>query len=189
MEQLMKGKTVLEKWYVRPVNWAGIWNDNWKLVSGNTLFQTDKEEEADLYIDVYKLINMVNEKNGTKPQKELFVYRMDDYEWWVSDVNEEETANAYCDEYGVQLGSDIEVDDITVCSLVKDGMYWNFNDEEIDALASKLLGNERLKTIVIGDLSVEVAMCDGPSVWIPFEKAIKLDGPYEKPHMIACTEW
>ena len=38
MEQLIKGKTINGKWYVRPILWAGRWDKNGNLASGNTLY-------------------------------------------------------------------------------------------------------------------------------------------------------
>lgn len=55
MEQLIKGKTSLGKWYVRPLSWAGIWNKNGDLVGGNTLLIADTEKECVDYINGEKL--------------------------------------------------------------------------------------------------------------------------------------
>lgn len=55
MEHLIKGKTSLGKWYVRPLSWAGIWNKDNELVGCNTLLLTDTEKECDDYINSEKL--------------------------------------------------------------------------------------------------------------------------------------
>lgn len=50
MEQLMKGKTVKGKYYVRPLNWAGQWDKGGNLVYGNTLFESERESDCDIYM-------------------------------------------------------------------------------------------------------------------------------------------
>ena len=47
---LGKGKTADGKWDVRPAIWAGIWDKNGNLVSGNVLFESDSEHACDAYI-------------------------------------------------------------------------------------------------------------------------------------------
>ena len=56
MEQLIKGKTINGKWYVRPILWAGGWDKNGNLASGNTLYESDNEYDCDVYMMNYKLI-------------------------------------------------------------------------------------------------------------------------------------
>ena len=38
MEQLIKGKTINGKWYVRPISWAGGWDEEGKRGSGEALY-------------------------------------------------------------------------------------------------------------------------------------------------------
>lgn len=65
MEQLIKGKTSLGKWYVRPITWTGIWKDTGNgekvLVDGNTLYTSDNEYDCDCYMMNYKLLELVKE--------------------------------------------------------------------------------------------------------------------------------
>lgn len=50
MEQLIKGRKSDGKYYVRPINWAGEWDKNGNLIYGNIVFESDKEDECDIYI-------------------------------------------------------------------------------------------------------------------------------------------
>ena len=45
-EKFLTGLTVLNKYYVRPMNWCGIWKEN-KLLNGNCLAYFDTKEELD----------------------------------------------------------------------------------------------------------------------------------------------
>lgn len=54
MTQLIKGKTVAGKWYVRPLSWAGEWTKDGELAYGRTLFEADTEKECDDFIANYK---------------------------------------------------------------------------------------------------------------------------------------
>ena len=45
-EKLMTGLTVLDKWYVRPMNWCGMWKKN-KLLGGRCLAYFDTKEDLD----------------------------------------------------------------------------------------------------------------------------------------------
>lgn len=45
-EKLLTGLTVFNKYYVRPMNWCGIWKEH-KLLSGNCLAYFDTKEELD----------------------------------------------------------------------------------------------------------------------------------------------
>ena len=120
-------------------------------------------------------------------ERELSIYKIGDYEWWLSDKGEEETLAAYCKEYG----ENIELDVINKCDLDKDGMFWNYEgqNEVIHNLIKNLLNGEREKVIttVTGDITLK--MCDGACMWIPFRQAIKEFGKYTEPCMIACSEY
>lgn len=45
-EKLIAGLTSLDKWYVRPMNWCGIWKEN-KLFGGRCLAYFDTKEDLD----------------------------------------------------------------------------------------------------------------------------------------------
>lgn len=50
MEQLIKGKAVNGKYYVRPISWEGQWDKDGNLTYGNTLFESESESDCDIYI-------------------------------------------------------------------------------------------------------------------------------------------
>lgn len=58
MEQIIKGKTVKGNYYVRPINWAGQWDKDGNLTYGNTLFESESENDCDIYI----IENLIDEK-------------------------------------------------------------------------------------------------------------------------------
>ncbi|MDP4146969.1 MAG: hypothetical protein Q8936_21265 [Bacillota bacterium] len=45
-EKLLTGLTVLDRYYVRPMNWCGIWKEG-KLLGGKCLAYFDTKEEMD----------------------------------------------------------------------------------------------------------------------------------------------
>lgn len=195
MEQLVKGKTIKGKWFVRPVAWAGIWNEKWELdtTTCNTLIETPDEAMAEQYMKVYKLVSMVNEEieKHPRPTKRLRVYKIEECEYWVSDLDEYGTLKAFSEEYGKVIGFDVTLSDIEQINDETEGMFWSFDlNEEIDRLIANMLDERTtaIREIVIGDLECKIAYCDGPAILIPFDKAIRLSGIYEKPFMIACTE-
>jgi len=49
-EHLILGKRTNGKYYVRPITWAGIWDADGNLKSGNVLIEFDTEEECVEYI-------------------------------------------------------------------------------------------------------------------------------------------
>lgn len=50
MERFIKGRKTDGKYYVRPIDWAGQWDKDGNLVYGNTAFESEKEDECDIYI-------------------------------------------------------------------------------------------------------------------------------------------
>ena len=49
LNELLIGKTEKDTYYVRPLNWAGQWDKDGRLIYGNTLFEADTEGEAKAY--------------------------------------------------------------------------------------------------------------------------------------------
>lgn len=144
--------------------------------------------------NLIKLANVIKLRTGKtedwymQDDPEIKIYNMDDCEYWISDLSEEETAKIYCEEYGLKLGEDINVEEIEECDLDNGGMYWNFETKEIDLLIKALLGDESSEKLTVDGSELYIANCDGTCIWVPYRRAIELDGPYTKPHMIACTE-
>lgn len=53
-DELLIGLKTDGKYYVRPIDWAGCWDEDAKLEYGNTLFEADTEEEAMAYADGFR---------------------------------------------------------------------------------------------------------------------------------------
>ena len=87
MEQLIKGKTINGKWYVRPILWAGGWDKNGNLASGNTLYESDNEYDCDVYMMNYRLIELVRE-NPDLPIVPMTYYEVcgGDTGYWLGQV-------------------------------------------------------------------------------------------------------
>lgn len=164
-EQLIYGKKDNGKYYVRPVNWEGIWNEKGELFGCNTLYEFDTEEEC------ISCINM----------SQISVFRMNDYEWWASKLSIEETEKYYEKEFGEEN----QIEDILECDIDKKGMWWETEDEK----DIKDLGeNDECvhKPTELGDL-----MSRNGEVYkyIPFRLALMKIGEIKEPFCIASTEW
>ena len=69
-EKLMTGLTVLDKWYVRPMNWCGMWKGN-KLLGGRCLAYFDTKEDLNntlirLGYEIDKLEEIIKIKEGVE---------------------------------------------------------------------------------------------------------------------------
>lgn len=72
---------------------------------------------------VYELLKFIENQLVFNKDKNLKVYKMDDYEWWISDKSEEETIESYVKEYGGNSRYFANIDDIEECNLECDGMF------------------------------------------------------------------
>lgn len=87
---LLKGKTAFGEWYVRPLNWAGVWkkeNGENLLVEGNTLFQSENEKDCDVFIMNYTLFKLV-EENPSLPIVPMTHYEVvgGDSGYWMGNI-------------------------------------------------------------------------------------------------------
>lgn len=120
---------------------------------------------------------------------ELKVYKIEDCEWWVSDLSLEETVQVYCKEYGFRF-DEFDMDDgIKECDIENEGMYWSFDISEVELLIKALLQQDTKRTIFVDENKIDLAIGDGASIWIPFKRAIELDRAYKGPYCIASTEY
>lgn len=87
MEQLIKGKMENGKWYVRPITWSGEWNQKQELVTGNTLHESDNENDCDAYMMNYKLLELARE-NPTLPIVPMTYYEVcgGDTGYWLGSI-------------------------------------------------------------------------------------------------------
>lgn len=133
---------------------------------------------------------MKNKGINVKWMESVKVYRMDDYEWWASKWDKEDTNNFFNEEYG----TDNDLDEIRECDLDKNGMWYTTNNsEDIERLgdSDEIISIEKVngmtkRKVAFGDL-----MRKDREVfkYMSFRDVLKLNGDFEKPFMIASTEW
>lgn len=153
-----------------------------RLVTNNCCSGCKHREEA------HKLCEE-NEKFIEK-LKGINVYRMDDYEWWASKWDKEAT-NEY---FNCEYGNDNEVDGIEECNLFNEGLWVETKDKkDIEELGDSdeqtsyvMINGHRKRKLRPGDL---MRRQDGVYKFISFADAIVSNGDFEKPFMIATTEW
>lgn len=121
------------------------------------------------------------------------VYKMNDYEWWASELDKKETNEFYKKELGL-TNEDNPLEDIKECNIDKEGMWWETTDEkDLERLgdADEIIGIEKIngmirKKVRFGDL---MRRQEGIFKFISFREAIKICGEYKEPYEIASTEW
>ncbi len=171
-EQLIYGKKSEGKYFVRPISWEGIWNKNGELLEGNTLYDFDTQQEC---IECIKV-------------NEIYVYRMNDCEWWASKLSIEETEKFYRKE----VGEENAIEDIEECDIDHDGMWWDTEDK---ADLEKLGAADEIITYETKNGKLKVSLGDlvrrGGEVYkyIPFRIALMKSGEHKEPFCLASTEW
>ncbi len=173
-EQLIYGKKTDGKYYVRSVDWAGVWDKDGNLDSGNTLYEFDTEQECIKCIET----------------GQVFVYKMNDYEWWASKLSIEETE----DFIEKEIGGENDLDDIEECDIDSEGMWWQTEEkEDLDKLGDaddlidyEIISGQTRRKVSFGNLMRR----DGEVFkYIPFRIALMKSGEYVEPFCIASTEW
>lgn len=150
MEQLIMGKKKMGGYYVRPANWCGIWEgspNDAVLVSGNTVFESEKESECRQYIMNYKLIELVKE-NPELPIVPLTHYEVlgGDTGYWLGNIEnvelKEYAINEWEEESPVifkESGEDILVEAIAENKYDGREMDYKRAMEEADAMWKKAI--------------------------------------------------
>ena len=115
----------------------------------------------------------------------LRVYKMNDYEWWVTHMALDKFYQWYLDEYGLEP-NDNPLDDVIEFDINNEGMWYLFyDDENIARLEKELNGHDSSCKGGMGDIERK---SEGIAEMITFRKAIELSGGYTGPYCIACTE-
>ena len=132
---LLKGKTVLGKWYVRPLSWAGIWKNGEDgetlLVEGNTLFTSDSEADCDVFMMNYTLLKLI-EENPTLPIVPMTYYEVlgGDSGYWLGKIESieirEYAINEWNDEDAVMFRDEPDAEKSLIDSIIK----FKYNDDE-----------------------------------------------------------
>lgn len=118
------------------------------------------------------------------------VFKMNDYEWWASKWNKEETNEFYKKE----IGEENSLEEIRECDLDKEGMWWNTGDKED---IEKLGDNDEIISVEVvdgitkrktkfGDLQRQYSEI---YKFIPLREALVKHGDFTEPFCIAGTEW
>lgn len=145
MEQLIKGKTITGKWYVRPISWAGMWknvdNKDNVLVSGNTLYESDNEYDCDCYMMNYKLLELVKE-NPELPIVPMTYYEVcgGDSGYWMGRIISVEireyAINEWNEDEAVLFKDDFGAEDKLIEAIAEykyDGTNEDYDKAEIEA--------------------------------------------------------
>ena len=165
MEQLIKGKTVKGKYYVRPINWAGQWDTDGHLCYGNVLFESESERECDIYIEVNSEPEKTYDFNGifeclTK-NEELKKLVAENPELPVMYMCGED---CYCDDYGYTINTgSYQIEEITlvdnmicddkteleekICDKL-DRKYPEISEKLLDILTKDILGKYVWKKVI-----------------------------------------
>jgi hypothetical protein len=111
----------------------------------------------------------------------ISVFKMNDYEWWASNLSLEETKKYY----EKVFGEDIEIEDIKECDIDKEGMWWVTEDEQD---IQRIGENDECMHIKreFGDLR---RIYGEVYKYIPFRLALMKNGEIKEPFCIASTEW
>lgn len=123
----------------------------------------------------------------------LTVYKMNDYEWYITPWNLEDTLKWYNKEFE----DDLTKEDIEECNLDTEGMWWETKDRnDIERLgnADEIIGIEKTpkgtkRKVHFGNLMRHEGMI---CKYTSFREVIKnnyLNEPLKEPEVIASTEW
>ena len=119
------------------------------------------------------------------------VYRMNDYEWWASNLTPEETLEHYMLETGIEPEDTYPVEEITECNLDKDGMFIPLEDSEKIAELEKSGLSEQIVKVGhgYGFGTIKKFNCEW-FIKVPFRKALEYNkfSVDDKPFCIASTE-
>lgn len=121
------------------------------------------------------------------------VFRMNDYEWWATKLDKEETNEFYLKETGLDE-EDNPLEEIEECNLDKEGMWWETEDPaDIEELgdADEIIGIEKVGNQTRSKVQLGNLMRRGNEVYkfISLREALKKHGDFEEPFCLASTEW
>ena len=103
MNDLIVGKMISGEYYVRPISWAGIFNKEWQLQSGEVLFKNKKEDACLEYVKRYenrsKLAKLITEYPYLEviPMVHFEVCCGDDYNRWTGTLGNSMIKEYYFD--------------------------------------------------------------------------------------------
>lgn len=111
------------------------------------------------------------------------VFKMNEYVWYASKWNSEETN----DWYNKNI-EDNDIEDVELVDLDTEGMWYETNDKED---IEKLGDSDELGDFILGEAEFGDLLRKGNSVYkyISYRDAIEFDKEFTEPYSIATTEW
>lgn len=138
--------------------------------------------KEDTEIILQKAYELYSHNNKAK------VYKMNDFEWWASNLSKEETLQFYLKYTGVSEDETYPVEDITECDLDTEGQYIQFEDKEkIKEFEST--GLTELKIQENNGFGSILKTSGEYYIKVPFREAIKGFKETDEPYCTASTEW
>lgn len=120
-------------------------------------------------------------------EKDIRVYKMNDYEWYASKWSIEDTNEWYKKEF-VLDDDENPIDEIRVCNLDEEGVWMETTNEED---LKEIGDNDEIGNVVLGKPNFGDLKRENSSIWkyISFREAIQSDLDFEEPYCIATTEY
>lgn len=117
------------------------------------------------------------------------VYKMDEFSWFVTNLDFEATVEWY--QKNITDLSEDEIEEIEECDIEKDGMWYiTENEDDINRIgeSDELLSKESIESRKnhFGDL---LKRCDEVFKYTSFADVIAKIGEFNEPYEIATTEW
>lgn len=161
----------------------------------NRIWKVEVNEHTDNYGQ--QVVGLEDDEGRSFPVKFLnkyrAVYKLNDYEWYITSWSLKDTLDWYNKEFEDELTGD----DIEECNLDLEGMWWETKDKnDIELLGDsdelihiEKIDNETMKKVQFGDLMRHDGLI---CKYTSFREVIKnnyLDEPLNEPEVIASIEW
>lgn len=130
MEQLITGKTDRGTFYVRPIGWEGIWDEDGLLSAGNMLYESKSENACKAYVIRQMLLGLVAD-NPELPIIPMVSYDCvaDDCGYWLSRFGNVKIGEVYIHDEKVYIRDEDDWDSILEEVFAYDEIE-NLSDEE-----------------------------------------------------------
>lgn len=120
---------------------------------------------------------------------ELKVFKMNEYEWWVTKGYAEDLNDLYNEHI-----ADNDIEDVSLCDLDKEGMWYLTNDskditrlgDSDEIIGFEVVNGQHRRKVKFGDL---MRKDDEVYKYISFRDALAKEPTYTEPYCISTTEW
>ncbi|GEM_PF-1156375 len=128
-----------------------------------------------------------------KELEKIKVYKMNDYEWWASKWDKQETNEWYKKEHGLSE-QDNPIEEVVESDLDKEGMWWETEDKEDikklgdsdEIIGFEIVNGQHKRKVTPGDL---IRKGNEVYKYITFREAIAKDIYFKDPYCIASIDW